>query len=512
MAGSNGVDKGALMYAALHTPDFHAQAVAFRQPELRKTPVALLDGEPPLETVYATNRQARALGIQTAMSRLQAESFEQAVVIRRVHECENNAQTILHTTACSFSPRIEAVETHPGTYVLDIQGLNSLFGDASQLADKLRRKVMAAGFLANVAVSQNFHASVCLARGRGGVSVVSPDGEAHALGPLPLHVLDLQPELEEMFVSWGIHTLAGLAALSEEELISRIGQIGKRLRSLARGEWPHLMIPLEASLESELVEMTELDYPVEMLEPLLFLLSRMIDRLLVKVLSRSLAIVSLQVILKLDRDADGRFRTHQRIIRPALPLQDAHMLLKLVQLDLEAHPPESAIVALELSAQSAKPHRAQHGLFLPQAPEPGRLEVLLARLRKLMGDERVGSPELLDDHKPDAFRMAPFAPPPPELIQTQSASVLTALRVYRPPQVIGVVLNGSLPAQVYWKGQWYFVAELAGPWRFSGQWWSESNWSREEWDVKLASGDTVQTYRIARDPSSDCWYVQGTYD
>lgn len=506
------MDKGALMYAALHAPDFHVQAVAHYQPELRKQPVALLDGEPPLETVFATNKQARALGVQAAMSRLQAESFTGAAVMRRARDCEDTALTILHTMACFFSPRIEAVATYPGTYVLDIQGMSSLFGDAAQLAHKLRQKIMAAGFLANVAVSGNFHAAVCLARGRAGVSIVPPGDERRALGSLPLQVLDLEPEQEETFLSWGIRTCEELDALPETDLIARMGQVGKRLHSLARGEWSHLMIPLETSFESELAERVELDHPVEMLEPLLFLLARMIDELLTRVLVHSRAIASLQVSLKLERDADGQFHIHQRVVRPALPLQDARTLLKLLQLDLEAHPPQAAIVALELRAQSAKPHRAQHGLFLPQAPEPGRLEVLLARLHKLLGEERVGSPELLDQHRPDAFRMSRFSPPAPKFTEQQPASPPAALRVCRPPQAIGVSLNGASPTQVFWNGQRYIVAELAGPWRLSGQWWSESNWNREEWDVRLAGGNTWQTCRIARDPRSNCWYMQGTYD
>ena len=47
---------------------------------------------------------------------------------------------------------------------------------------------------------------------------------------------------------------------------------------------------------------------------------------------------------------------------------------------------------------------------MPQTPEAGQLEVLLARLRKLLGEDRVGAPELLDSHRPDAFRMVPFVP------------------------------------------------------------------------------------------------------
>jgi protein ImuB len=495
------------MYAVLHPPNFAAQAAAHECPELHKRPFALLDGEPPAETVIAANKAARTLGVEVGMTRLQAEAFPEVVSIPRILEHESSAQTALHTIACMFSPRIEYVEEYPGTYALDIRGMNRLFGDAAQLASKLRQRIMAAGFLTNVAIAQNFNAAVCLAYGRNGVSVVPPGCEADAIGHLPLRVLNLEPEHDAIFQSWGIRLCAELAALPETDLIARIGQAGRRLHSLARGEWPHLMFPIEPSFESGLIEREELDHPVEMLEPLLFLLARMTDALLERVLSKALAIASLRVVLNLDGG-----KQHERIVRPALPLQDKPTLLKLLQLDLEAHPPSSAILSLELHAQSAAPYRAQHGLFLPQAPEPGRLEVLLARLRKLFGEQRVGSPELTDDHRPNAFRMIPFSPPPPAKSEKPSLSVPTALRVCRPPQTIGVVLNGYTPARVFWDGQKYIVRELAGPWRVSGQWWSEANWCREEWDVRLASESTERMCRIAFDPSSRCWYVQGTYD
>jgi protein ImuB len=137
---------------------------------------------------------------------------------------------------------------------------------------------------------------------------------------------------------------------------------------------------------------------------------------------------------------------------------------------------------------------------------------LLARLRKLLGEERVGSMELKDDHRPNAFRVVPFAPPPPKRCEQRSLAVATALRVCRPPQTIGVVSTGSVPARVFWDGQRYAVREIAGPWRVSGQWWNESNWCREEWDVRLATESAERVCRIAFDPRSRCWYVQGTYD
>jgi protein ImuB len=495
------------MYAILHPPNFSVQVAARERPELRKIPFALLDGEYPEETVFAANRAASLLGVEAGMTRLQAESFPEVTSLSRVLEHERSAHTTLHTIAGMFSPRIEYVETHPGTYALDIQGMNTLYGDSAQLATKLRQRIMAAGFLANVAVAQNFHAAVCLAYGKTGVTIVPAGKEADVVGQLPLHVLNLTLAHEEIFQSWGIRTCAELVALSETDLIARIGQAGKRLHSLARGEWPHFMFPLEPSFEAGLVERMELDFPVEILESLLFLLARMTDALLERVKSKARAIASLLVILKLDGG-----KRHQRMIRPALPLQDMPTLIKLLQLDLETHPPNAAIVGLELHAHSATPHRAQHGLFLPQAPEPGRLEVLLARLRKLLGEQRVGSPELTDDLRPNAFRMIPFAPSSPIKNVKQSTSVPIALRVCRPPQSIGVVLSRTGPERVFWEGQRYDVREIAGPWRVSGHWWSEVNWCREEWDVRLATETAERVCRIAFDPHSRCWYVQGTYD
>ena len=495
------------MYAVIHTPNFAAQVAALQRPELRKKPFALVEGEPPAEVVITANRAARSSGVEAGMTRLQAETIPGVKIVRRVPEDEVSALMVLHTTACMFSPRIEHVENLAGTYALDIRGMNGLFGDEAQLANTLRQQITEAGFLANTAVSQNFDAAVCLARGRHGISVVPPGCEAEALRDLPLHVLNPSAEQAETFRAWGIRTCGQLAALAEADLISRIGQAGKRLHLLARGAWPHLMFPMEPNFEESLVERMELDFPVEMLEPLLFLLARMTDRLLERVKSRALAIAMLRVILHLDGG-----KQHERLVRPALPLEDKPTLLKLLQLDLETHPPNAAILSVELHAQSAAPYRAQHGLFLPQAPEPGRLEVLLARLRKLLGEDRVGSVELKDDHRPNAFRVVPFVPPPPRKSEPSSLAVATALRVCRPPQTVGVTLVGNAPVRVFWEGQRYTVREIAGPWRVSGQWWSESNWCREEWDVRLATESAERVCRIAYDPRSSCWYVQGTYD
>ena len=506
MGSGNAVDEVQVMYAVMHPPNFFAQAAAQGRPELRKRPFAVLDGEAPEEFVFAANNAGRQRGVELGMSRLQAESCEVVTISRNI-ACEHEAQDRLHGIVCRFSPRLESVAERPGTYALDICGMNTIFGDGTQLATKLRQSVMTAGFLANVSVADNFHAAACLAWGRAGVSVVPVGGEADAISSLPLSILPLEPKHAETFKTWGIRTCGELAALAETDLIARLGQAGKKLHALACGSWPHLMMPLEASFDAGLVERMELDSSVDDLERLLFLLSRMTTTLLERVKAKALAIASMQVVLLLDGSTQ-----HERTVRPALPLQDTPTLLKLMQLDLEAHPPSAAIVAVQLRAQSAAPYRAQGGLFLPQAPEPGQTEVLLARLRKMLGEDHVGSPELMDDHRPNAFRLVPFEPPAPRRSESRSLSVPVALRVVRPPQSIGVQLVNQRPVRLYWDSIAYRICEAAGPVRVSGQWWSEANWCREEWDVRLASDAAERVCRIAFDPRSRCWYMQGTYD
>ena len=504
------------MYVCIHAPDFAAQAAIRLQPELRRQPVAVLDGEPPLEKIFAVNHGAHRAGLVAGMSRLQAESFDSAHLLTRVQDLEDSARNVLLQCAAEFSPRIEAassrqVEQCGGTLVLDIAGSDRLFGEPKEVAEALRKKIAAQGILAHLATSKNFFASVCAARGLTGVTAIEPGKEADVLGPLMLDVLDLSAEASATLHLWGVHTCALLAALPEKELVSRLGAEGQRLRQLARGEHPHLLLPMEAAFDSALVRRCELEDPVETLEPLLFLLSRMLDELMRAAMSRALAIASVQVTLSLLTELHAPPRFHQRTIRPALPTQDLRSLLKLVQLDLETYPPDASIIAVEIRAASAQPHRAQHGMFMPQAPESGRLEVLLARLRKLLGDERLGSPELLDTYKPDSFRMAQFSPSTPGQ-EGVSAHAKTVLRVCRPPLAIKVDMNANVPQTIWLEGHRFLAIKKAGPWRKNGEWWSLDNWCREEWDVALIDQTTEMLCRIALDPASGTWYLQGTYD
>jgi len=502
------------LYLCLHVRDFAAQTLARLRPELRKRPLAILDGDPPLETVFALNDQARNLGLVLGMSRLQAESFDNISVSPRMNQQEDTAFLILMLCAERISPRIEVVaspeEGRSGaTLVLDVSASERLFGAPEQIAMTLRRNMDAAGFEVSIATSGNAYVSVLSARGFTGTTVICSGQEANTLAPLPVIVLELEPELEETFTSWGIKTLGALAALPEKALIARIGQTGYRLQALSRGEYQHLLVPVEPSPDAILSETTELEHPVDLLEPLLFLLGRMLEQIVARAADRALAIAYVETRLVLD---SASRQEHRRVVRPALPECNHHTLLKLIQLDLEMHPPQAAVIGLYMQAQPARPQTGQQGLFVPQTPEAGQLEVLLARLRKLLGEDRVGAPELLDSHRPDAFRLVPFVPNPGAVSQAAGNGIHTsALRLLRPPHAVRVRIESSRIVALSLDGKNVPVQKASGPWKTSGAWWTNSDWCREEWDVTL--GEREKLYcRVAFDPRAQCWYLTGIYD
>ena len=105
--------------------------------------------------------------------------------------------------------------------------------------------------------------------------------------------------------------------------------------------------------------------------------------------------------------AAGR-KTYVKVLHLPVPMRDSKMLLKLLRLQLQVDPPAGDIVKITLGAEPARPRSTQRGLFVPNSPDPEKLELTVARLAKLVGDANIGSPELVDTHRPGEFRMKRF--------------------------------------------------------------------------------------------------------
>jgi protein ImuB len=498
------------LYACLYVKEFPAQALLRLRPELHCRPCVVMEGESSFQRVCSLNTKARLLGMKHGMTRVEIDTFQDPIVLSRSLPSEMAMKDLLLKCAAAFSPRIEDCSEDTALLCgIDIAGTQGLFGPPAMLARSLLQRVRSLGISAQIVVSNNFHAAVCIAKAPSqctSVQVIPSGEEAVVLAPLPLTVLDLTEQQAETFVLWGIHTLGMLAALPEKELIARMGQYGERLRKLARGDLAHLFQPVEPAFALD--ERMELDTPVELLDPLLFVVGAMLDQLILRAKTRILALASVTITLSLEGSA-----SHSRTIRPALPTTDKQLWIKLLQLDLEAHPPPASIFAVSLHAEPGSTSKVQSGLFSPPLPEAARLDVTLARIRAIVGEDNAGCALLEDTHAGEGFRMEPFTVSFGNSNVFVSSQQRVAQRYLRPPEKIFITLQNAQPARFFFRERQYVVERAYGPWLVEGDWWNQTLWRFEQWDLVARAEDGSQICCcMMLDLMQNQWQMAALYD
>lgn len=407
------------------------------------------------------------------------------------------AETVLLELAREFTPRVEGLGS---TVLLDLHGLGRVWESPEVLGRSLLDAGRDHGLELQAALAWTRVAALLAARGCPGLTLVPPGAEPAVLAALPLDLLGLDPERRDLFRRWGLKTLGDLAALPAVGLAERLGPDGGRLRRMARGEDEH---PLVATPRPESFECTlELEWPVDGLEPLSFLLGRVLEPLCARLRGRGRRAAAMALDLLL---VDGR--PYRRVLKPAAPSAEPRTWRTLLLLDLEAHPPDDSIARVTVRAEATPARIVQFSLLDPAQPSPERLAETLARLQDWTAAGRAGSAALVDSHRPQAFVMGTFSPAAPPAAVRPPAPRL-ALRVFRPPLLARVSLRDGEPAFVSAPGIRGAVVAHAGPWRASGDWWDVA-WSREEWDVSLGAAGF---YRIFRDRMRDAWFVEGEVD
>lgn len=402
--------------------------------------------------------------------------------------------------ARGFSPHIE--ENPPDTVIFDVRGLESLFGPPPSLAREIERRI---GVPASIAIAANPDAAMHAALGIRGVTVIARGREAEALAPLPVNLLRASPETAELLHLWGIRTFGEFAALPPLGVAARLGEEGVHLQRLAHGDGYRQLRPIADPLEFE--EEMELDHPVELIEPLMFLLARLLNDVCGRLGARSLASNEIRVRLTLENAPE-----HLAHLRLPVPMLDPKAFLKMLQLELSGTPPAAPVLKAHVRAEPVKPRRTQHGLFVPSSPEPEKLELTVARLRHLVGNAHVGTPELADTHRPDAFFLRAFAPHVAQASACEDVfteSPRLCLRRFRPPRYAQVIVVNHQPVRVASPSVNGRVVMAKGPWRTSGEWWRPDAWNREEWDIALESG---ALYRLFQEVEGGRWFVEGSYD
>ena len=329
------------------------------------------------------------------------------------------------------------VEVHANNLVvLDATGLADLAGDGRVLGARLRRGAAERGLYLRIGVAATRAAALLIVQARSGLTVIEPGQEAAVLAALPVDVLRALARRQAQGVAgsarrkapvattglampafallstvrrWGVRTLGDLAEQSTAILLERLGPGGVALQRFARGEDDASMVsvPTDQHFESTL----SLETPVEGLEPLSFVLSRVFETLCARLTHAGAQAAMVRVHLRL---VTGEIHACQLTL--ASPTRESKALRTLARLDLEMRPPRARVAQVAVLIEGAPTGARQISLLDGSQPSSARSMTLMTRLTALVGEGRCGSPVLLQPASVDGFAMRAFSPSSPDAV------------------------------------------------------------------------------------------------
>jgi len=489
--------------ACLLVPDFPVAALCRADPDLVSLPLALTDGDGPHAPVVAASKAARTRGVKPGrQSVTQARAVATDLVVRRRDlAAEDSATRALLDVAASLASRVEPARG--GLVYADAEGATHLAGTEAGFATALSSRAERVGLEARIGLGASMIVARLAAQRGDGCDVVPAGQEPGYLAPLPIACLDPDAATTATLIRWGVRQLGDLARLPAAEVATRLGQPGVDLLRGARGEDPRPLAPVPPP--DDVTESISLDHPIDNLEPLLFLLRGLAERAIDRLGLDGIGCRRLGLVLDLDdRTKDAR------TLPLAAPTRDLKTLITCLRVALEAEPPKAAVLQVTVLAVPERVRPTQLDLFAPPGPAPERLATTLARLGALCGIERVGTPVVVDTHRPGAASTAPFTMPKPGMqhdVPPDDCRLM--VRTLRPPRPLQVFSERDTPSFVRGPGLGGRVVGAAGPWRVTAEWWSNAPVARDYYDLELTDGGI---YRCFREHRSGGWFVDGVYD
>jgi protein ImuB len=480
-------------YAVLYAPEFRLQATLRYHPHLSGQSVALLDYEGKKPLVSEMTPQAAVSRVEIGMTPTQAKArCADLHLLSGNSGHERAAESAMLQTAETLSPFLET--TTAG--VVTVEWPSGKGFDAKEMISLLVEPLHRIGLNIRIGVAATpflAHLTARLAE-----PVLKIDDAPAFLAPLPVEILQTSEEIRGILHAWGIRTIGQLVSLPMREVCERLGPEAVQLWERAAGDRPR---PLKLIKAQEFFsEQADLENPVEMLEPLLFLLRRFLEQITVRLANVYLVVGKLRLVLRFETGLP-----YQRVFTIPQPTRDVGILFRMLHTHLETFTSESPIIGLELAAKPVRPGAEQFGLLEKGLRDPHQLGETLARLEAVLGSGRVGTPELEPSQHPDAYHLRPY---------DANAEILTAsdepligvpwFRFY-PPLPAKVILNDFQPAFLYSSRITGPIKEACGPWVMEGNWWESRHWFREEWDALTEEG----IYRLVH--IGEDWFLDGVY-
>src|SRR5438270_792013 len=216
---------------------FYASVEQRDNPSLRGRPVIVGAG-----VVLAASYEAKARGVRTAMGGRQALALcPDACVVSPRMTAYSEASKAVFRVFEDTAPLVEGLSIDEA--FLDVRGLGHISGTPTEIAVRLRRRVLEqVGLPITVGVARTkFLAKVASAVAKpDGLLVVPPSGELSFLHPLAIERLwGVGRVTAAKLRARGVLTVADVAAMDESELVLVVGRAaGRQLHALAHNRDP----------------------------------------------------------------------------------------------------------------------------------------------------------------------------------------------------------------------------------------------------------------------------------
>ncbi|MBP6005029.1 MAG: hypothetical protein KA746_16490 [Pyrinomonadaceae bacterium] len=397
--------------------------------------------------------------------------------------------------AYGFAYRVEMLADG---VLFDVSGLEKLIGDDKKIARKIVKELENNEISGNVAVAASVETALLLARENRGLNhtVASTD----TFRQLPLRNLAIDRDTLGVFEALGLSRIEDLDQIPADELTARYGHDFRDVIDVIAQKDKRDVVPNIA--ETEVRWKYELDFPVDDFEQLIFIVNRGLEEMLAAVGRDGHSTEQIDIRFKVDKKAEKTYE-----IKTSFPTLDKVFWLKLINLRISVDPPEAGIVAIGVTAHFTRPRPAQSGLYAVSRPQPESLLLTVGKIKKLVGDDNVGVPALLESRVERPFTLdAAALPAGKERIDIAPRAPVIAFQYYEPPVPAEVLVRER---QLIYLRTPYFagrVAACSGVWRLNSRWW-EKAWDIQEWHVEIENGGV---YRLRK--TGNEWLVIGEFD
>lgn len=395
--------------------------------------------------------------------------------------------------AKDFSAKIELLTDG---VLFDISGLENLIGDQTNIAKRISSCLRKKNINGNLGISTNAETAILFAKNLEGVTTDTGQETKQMF----IGALELDFDIQNVFSALGIESIGQIRDIPENDLIARYGQNFRSVIDLIDQKGKRTLIP---NLKEQNIEWNfELEHSVKELERLVFIIASGVSEVLNETSHRSLSTEHITVKFTFE---NGLTTTYD--VKISFPTVQKNFWRRIIDHRISQSLPEGHIRSIKLICHFTKSRSAQFGLFSATKPEPESLHLTVTKIKKLVGDENVGIPVLLDQRLQKPFLLdSKLQPKGTQSIEIKDIKPQIIFNYFEPPMPAFVWIENRKLKYLktrYFEGK---VKEHGGIWRANSHWWA-GFWSIEEWDVEIENHGVFRLSRKERE-----WFVTGEYD